>query len=529
MVDSKYMGIPFGTSGDKATIPEATQPGGQVSYQQGFGPDYERDPATDPLAKRVPRDETNEFYYQVSNAVKFLQLYGRPEWYALDDSGNPVSYPLSASVRHNAGAGMQAWRSLVANNTTTPGADLTKWALDEAFSFTGLEATLAEALAGSASTKLMTPRRASVPTQRGAWTFAATSGSANALIASLTPVPSSLTEGMEVRLKISTSNTGPASLNLNGLGAVPIVTMLGATLAAGDLPQGAIVSLSYVGTSWVLSSISYGEVRRVLTGNLTLYVRTDGNDNNTGLIDSPAGALATIAGAWNKIQMVDPGNYSVTIQMGVGAYAGFQFPYYSGTIRVKGGNNTTKQNYNFTVAVGQSFVFRNSVRNLILEGVSFNYNYTGPSGGVGGLGEFTIGAYDQSSVAVIDCNYNCAAARLQLNHNVVDSGCLISNTGLIGVNGGVAIRDFASAIGGGIFLGSATYTTNPSPLPINNYFAESSLGGIMNFAQANFSGASATGARYAVTIGGILNTGGGGPNFLPGSAAGVVATGGLYA
>lgn len=129
MVDSKFFGIPFAVSGDKATIPEDTQPSGAISYTQGYGPDYERDPETDPLAKRVPRDETNELYYQITNALRFLQLYGAPEWYAVDDNGDPVSYPLTARVRHDAGAGMQVWCSLIANNTATPGSDPAKWAV----------------------------------------------------------------------------------------------------------------------------------------------------------------------------------------------------------------------------------------------------------------------------------------------------------------------------------------------------------------------------------------------------------------
>lgn len=133
MADSKFFGIPFATSGDRATIPEATQPSGDVSYQQGFGPDFERDPETDPLYKPVPRDETNELYYQLTNSMKFLQLYGTPEWYAEDDAGNPVSYPVSARVRYDAGAGMQLWQSIAASNTAVPGSDATKWQRVELF------------------------------------------------------------------------------------------------------------------------------------------------------------------------------------------------------------------------------------------------------------------------------------------------------------------------------------------------------------------------------------------------------------
>lgn len=117
MADSKLFMIPFGASGDRAAIPDTVAPSGAVSWPQGFGPDYERDPATDPMAKRIPRDETNEYLYQITNAIKFLQLYGVPEWFADDGLGSPVSYPLGARVRH---AG-ETWISVISGNSSTPG------------------------------------------------------------------------------------------------------------------------------------------------------------------------------------------------------------------------------------------------------------------------------------------------------------------------------------------------------------------------------------------------------------------------
>lgn len=256
MADSKYFGIPFGTSGDKATIPEAVQPSGAISYTQGYGPDYERDPATDPLAKRVPRDETNELYYQVTNALKFLQLYGTPEWYATDDAGNPVSYPLSARVRYDAGSGMQVWRSLEVSNTATPGSDATKWGLDNPFDIATLEATLAEALAGSSALKIITPRRLASATQRGAWNYATAGGTANAIVAALSPAPTLLVAGLEVNIKIATTNTGPVTLNVNALGAVPVVRGVGDPLDAGDLVAGDVATFVYDGAAFRYSAAS---------------------------------------------------------------------------------------------------------------------------------------------------------------------------------------------------------------------------------------------------------------------------------
>lgn len=145
MADSRFFNTPFGASGDRATIPEAADPSGAVSYAQGFGPDYERDPATDPLAKRVPRDETNEYLYQITNALKYLQLYGLPEWYDEDAAGNPVAYPQGAQVRHDSGSGMTAWLSIAAANTAEPGTDATKWVLASGYSWQHISAAISAA------------------------------------------------------------------------------------------------------------------------------------------------------------------------------------------------------------------------------------------------------------------------------------------------------------------------------------------------------------------------------------------------
>lgn len=155
MADSKFFNTPFAATGDRTEIPNGTDPTGAVSYQQGFGPDYERDPATDPLAKRVPRAETNEYLYQMTNALKFLQLYGVGEWYADDGTGNPLAYPVAAQVRHN----NVIWTSLVASNTATPGTDATRWTQTDPFSFGALLATQAQAQARTANDRVMSPLR----------------------------------------------------------------------------------------------------------------------------------------------------------------------------------------------------------------------------------------------------------------------------------------------------------------------------------------------------------------------------------
>lgn len=162
--DSKYFNVPFATSGDKATIPEAVQPSGAISYTQGYGPDYERDPANDPLAKRIPRDETNEFYFQITNSLKYLQLYGVPEFYALADGG-PANYPLGARVRRDD----KLWVSVISNNTAVPGADGTKWVLDTLPSEFPIDIPIISWGTSPPSSPAIGDRHLVAPSATGAW------------------------------------------------------------------------------------------------------------------------------------------------------------------------------------------------------------------------------------------------------------------------------------------------------------------------------------------------------------------------
>lgn len=254
MSDSKFFSIPFGTSGDRTTIPEATQPSGAVSYTQGFGPDYERDPTTDPLYKPVPRNETNELYYEVTNAIRMLQFYGHPEWYSVDDAGNTVSYPISATVRYDAGSGMQVWRSIAASNTATPGSDVTKWVQVDPFS----EATLAQVIAAASAVTTVTPRRIGPAVQQSPWVYAVADGTANAVTGAFTPAVSANKDGVTVRVLVTTTNTDTVTFDA-GPGALPVVTMDGSDLIAGDWPAGAVVQLTCASGRWRMCGLTYGE------------------------------------------------------------------------------------------------------------------------------------------------------------------------------------------------------------------------------------------------------------------------------
>lgn len=122
-----YIQVPFATSGDKDSIPVQTDPSGAISWTQGYGPDYQRDLETDPLAKPIERGGMNQLFYAISAASKAWQDNAVPDWVPASETGgiqNP--YGLGVWVRYTTGGTTSLYVSLEANNTETPGSG-TKW------------------------------------------------------------------------------------------------------------------------------------------------------------------------------------------------------------------------------------------------------------------------------------------------------------------------------------------------------------------------------------------------------------------
>lgn len=116
--------IAFADTGDKVSIPSATQPDGSVSVAQGYGFDYERDNGAgggtpDPLAKNIEREDMNGILNEITASIGEIQQNGFSEWVL-----TAAPYPVNATVRHN---GVN-WRSDVTNNSDEPGAvGITSW------------------------------------------------------------------------------------------------------------------------------------------------------------------------------------------------------------------------------------------------------------------------------------------------------------------------------------------------------------------------------------------------------------------
>lgn len=86
--------------------------------------------------------------------------------------------------------------------------------------------------------------------------YAVSTGSANAYVVTLSPALAAYSAGVLIQFKANFTNTGSATVNVNGLGAITMVKPNGQTLSANDIVSGQIVELEYDGTNFqVLSPV----------------------------------------------------------------------------------------------------------------------------------------------------------------------------------------------------------------------------------------------------------------------------------
>lgn len=120
---TKWFKYTFATAGDKTPIGDTTDPSGVVTYQSGYGPDYQRDLATDPLAKSPERDKLNAIMGDITGVLQQYQVDGFPEYIdATANGGTAYAYAIGAIVKFTDD---KYYRNYVAANTNAP--DVSGW------------------------------------------------------------------------------------------------------------------------------------------------------------------------------------------------------------------------------------------------------------------------------------------------------------------------------------------------------------------------------------------------------------------
>ena len=259
---------------------------------------------------------------------------------------------------------------------------------------------------------------------------------------------------------------------------------------------------------------AYGRIR--LSADTTFYVATTGNDTTgDGTALNP---WATVQKAWNIIgQFYDLAGYNVTIQMADGTYAAglnaFQgrIGQYQGNKITLQGNAAFPANVIVSPTAGTALTISDGAH-LALQ----NFKVQAAAGGginvVAGFCELGVGMEFGT----------CAGA-----HMLVQNSGTLSFSANYKITGSATMHYQGYAGGSMTAVGSHTVTLTGTP-NFSVAFTDAGLNSAVDVAGTTFTGG-ATGTRYNATLGGVINSAGGGANYFPGNAAGSTASGGQYA
>jgi hypothetical protein len=258
--------------------------------------------------------------------------------------------------------------------------------------------------------------------------------------------------------------------------------------------------------------------REVLSAARTYYVRTDGSNSNTGLVNSSGGAFLTIQKAIDVIATLDLSAYTVTISVGNGTYTGGitlkvnvgQADFANG-IRIIG-DETTPSNC-FIDLTGADCLLAGRGTGAYISGFKLrtDYNCLLTTGGLIYVGAMEFGTANAHAYSE-------------------GSGGYIYFTDSYSITGG-AVYHIVAVAAGRIAAYEASTVVTLTGTPAFGVFAAVETGGLIDVAgygDYSFSG-SATGARYSATTNGVIQTYGAGGTYFPGDSAGSTDTGGQYA
>lgn len=297
----------------------------------------------------------------------------------------------------------------------------------------------------------------------------------------------------------------------------------GGTIPLQQLPSGGSTNQVLAKTSATDFAVGWATVRKVITGNITYYVRTDGSNSNTGLTDSSGGAFLTWQFAVNIAKTLDFNGYNVTIQHGT-----------------ETGLKTFTENAIVPTLEGNG-------GSLIINGAGATKTLFAPTTGdpwqlIDTLTPVQFGNFKISSTTGSGCfNVQQRSTYVQGNginfgssnfahiyfHDQKALGFILNSTYTIS---GSAIYHLALVEGGQVFYESNTVTITGTPS--FSVFALSQLGGIIRATESSpgstYTG-SATGQRYYVSDNAIISTSAFSETWFPGDAAGQAVSGGSYA
>jgi hypothetical protein len=312
--------------------------------------------------------------------------------------------------------------------------------------------------------------------QRSAFNYAGVAGgTANALTATLTPAPASLTDDLIVIVRAASNNTGATTLNLNGLGATAVVGAGHQALQGGELAANGFACFSY---------------SQALASFVLLWA---------------TGGAEQVGAAAASQQAVQLGQLQQTYAW----FGGFQVISATGT---------------FTVPAN---VYRLRYREWGGGGGSGGNGAAGQTSGGGGGGEFAEGIISVTPGQNISCTIGAAGGGGAAGGAGGAGGSTSFTAGaitIVAAGGGGGANGAPSGGNGGASGTGGTGTAGRRVAGANGSGGSGSSGAGGMGGSAGGSGGGGGGGGYGIGAGGITPGGGGGGSGAAGSNSG--ATGG---
>jgi hypothetical protein len=259
---------------------------------------------------------------------------------------------------------------------------------------------------------------------------------------------------------------------------------------------------------------------RLSTG-LAIHVDpTAGSDANDGLAAGPGNALATFVAARDIVcRVLDFNGQLVTIKYADGTHSvpiviGATHNWVGGgQMRIEG-NVTTPSSCILNVTNSDAIQIEGRKAGpVLLRGFKITTNGAGNGVNLSG------GAWAQ-----LENGLDFAATAY--GHIYLGGSSMLQLVGNYAISGGASLHFTVDQSSFVSVVGSIGITLTGSPA-FANQFARCLENSYLHLVGASFSG-TAVGMRYLAQYNGVIQTGGGGANFLPGTSAGVASNGGQY-
>jgi hypothetical protein len=274
-----------------------------------------------------------------------------------------------------------------------------------------------------------------------------------------------------------------------------------------------LVKMTWANLKAVLLAYFKGQFREKLTADRTYYVRADGSDSNTGLVNSSGGAFLTVQKAVDTAASIDLSIYDVTIYVGAGTWTAattLKTLVGAGKVIIRGINADMTSTVVHTTGdscFSGSYSGRYRFEWLRLQTTTAGYCIIAYGGG--------------AAVEWENIDFGSTA----YSHVTCVSGARAESVGpyKISGNGYAHIAAYDNAT---LQLGAYTTTITGTPA-FGAGFAVSARGASVVAVGQSFSGTTA-GPRYLASLNGSIVTLAG-ETFLPGDTPGTKDSGGQYA